>query len=85
MPNWVWGVAFLVAYVVLTQWLLPKLGVPIVPTACRSGSLCASAAWRISSCSASSSWASLAGPKRDSQNHDNHFASGISPHPLVDP
>jgi len=31
MPNWVWGVAgvaFLVAYVVLTQWLLPKLGVP---------------------------------------------------------
>ena len=28
MPNWVWGVAFVVAYVVLTQWLLPKLGVP---------------------------------------------------------
>jgi hypothetical protein len=28
MPNWIWGVAFLVAYVVLTQWLLPKLGVP---------------------------------------------------------
>jgi hypothetical protein len=28
MPNWVWGMAFLVAYVVLTQWLLPKLGVP---------------------------------------------------------
>ncbi len=28
MPNWVWGVAFLVVYVVLTQWLLPKLGVP---------------------------------------------------------
>ena len=28
MPNWVWGVAFLVAYVVLTQWPLPKLGVP---------------------------------------------------------
>jgi hypothetical protein len=27
MPNWVWGVAFLVAYVLLTQWLLPKLGV----------------------------------------------------------
>jgi hypothetical protein len=27
MPNWVWGVAFLVTYVVLTQWLLPKLGV----------------------------------------------------------
>jgi hypothetical protein len=28
MPNWVWGVAFLVAYVVLTQWLLPRLGIP---------------------------------------------------------
>jgi len=28
MPNWIWGMAFLVAYVVLTQWLLPKLGVP---------------------------------------------------------
>jgi len=28
MPGWVWGVAFLVAYVLLTQWLLPKLGVP---------------------------------------------------------
>jgi hypothetical protein len=28
MPDWVWGVAFLVAYLVLTQWLLPKLGVP---------------------------------------------------------
>jgi hypothetical protein len=28
MPNWVWVVVFLVAYVLLTQWLLPKLGVP---------------------------------------------------------
>jgi hypothetical protein len=28
MPNWIWGVALLIAYVVLTQWLLPKLGVP---------------------------------------------------------
>jgi hypothetical protein len=28
MPNWGWGLAFLVAYVALTQWLLPKLGVP---------------------------------------------------------
>jgi hypothetical protein len=28
MPNWVWGAALVVAYVVLTQWLLPKLGVP---------------------------------------------------------
>jgi hypothetical protein len=25
MPNWVWGVAFLVAYVVLTQWLRQNL------------------------------------------------------------
>jgi hypothetical protein len=28
MPNWLWGVAFLVAYIILTRWLLPKLGVP---------------------------------------------------------
>ncbi len=28
MPNWVWGVAFVVAYIVLTQWLLPRLGIP---------------------------------------------------------
>jgi hypothetical protein len=28
MPNWVWGLALLIAYVVLTQWFLPKLGVP---------------------------------------------------------
>lgn len=28
MPEWIWAVAFLVAYVLLTQWLLPKLGVP---------------------------------------------------------
>jgi hypothetical protein len=28
MPEWVWAVAFLVGYVALTQWLLPKLGVP---------------------------------------------------------
>jgi hypothetical protein len=28
MANWIWGIALLVAYVVLTQWLLPKLGVP---------------------------------------------------------
>jgi len=26
--HWAWAVAFLVAYVVFTQWLLPKLGVP---------------------------------------------------------
>jgi len=28
MPNWAWGLIFLVAYVVLAQWVLPKLGVP---------------------------------------------------------
>ena len=28
MPDWIWAVGFLVAYVLLTQWLLPKLGVP---------------------------------------------------------
>jgi hypothetical protein len=28
MPEWVWVVAFLAGYIVLTQWLLPKLGVP---------------------------------------------------------
>jgi len=28
MSDWVWGVAFVIAYLILTQWLLPKLGVP---------------------------------------------------------
>jgi len=28
MPEWVWLVAVLVGYVILTQWLLPKFGVP---------------------------------------------------------
>lgn len=28
MPEWIWMVAVLIGYVVLTQWLLPKLGVP---------------------------------------------------------
>ncbi len=28
MPNWLWMVLLLVGYVVLTQWVLPKLGVP---------------------------------------------------------
>jgi hypothetical protein len=28
MPEWVWIIGFVVAYLVLTQWLLPKLGVP---------------------------------------------------------
>jgi len=28
MPEWVWLIAMLVGYLILTQWLLPKLGVP---------------------------------------------------------
>jgi hypothetical protein len=28
MPSWLPIIAFLVVYIVLTQWLLPKLGVP---------------------------------------------------------
>ena len=28
MPRWVWVVGFIALYIVLTQWLLPKLGVP---------------------------------------------------------
>jgi hypothetical protein len=28
MTDWMWAAAFLVAYLALTQWLLPKLGVP---------------------------------------------------------
>ncbi len=28
MPEWVWLMAVLVGYVILTQWVLPKLGVP---------------------------------------------------------
>jgi hypothetical protein len=28
MPGWVFVIALIVVYVALTQWLLPKLGVP---------------------------------------------------------
>ena len=28
MPDWVWMVVVVAAYLFLTQWLLPKLGVP---------------------------------------------------------
>jgi hypothetical protein len=28
MPDWVWIIGFVVDYLFLTQWLLPKLGVP---------------------------------------------------------
>lgn len=28
MHDWMWFVLFVIAYVFVTQWLLPKLGVP---------------------------------------------------------
>jgi hypothetical protein len=28
MSDWIWILAFIAVYIVLTQWLLPKLGVP---------------------------------------------------------
>ena len=28
MPDWIWMVVFIGAWLLLTQWLLPKLGVP---------------------------------------------------------
>jgi hypothetical protein len=28
MPDWLWFIAFLIAYVVLMRWVLPRLGVP---------------------------------------------------------
>ena len=28
MPNWAWIAIFVVVYLLITQWLLPKLGVP---------------------------------------------------------
>jgi len=28
MPDWAWIAVFVVAYIVLTKWILPKLGVP---------------------------------------------------------
>jgi hypothetical protein len=28
MTDWMWALAFFIGYLVLTQWLLPKLGVP---------------------------------------------------------
>lgn len=29
MPEWVWLIAVVIGYVILTQWLLPKLGFPL--------------------------------------------------------
>ncbi len=28
MPDWAWIIVFVVAYIVLTKWIFPKLGVP---------------------------------------------------------
>lgn len=28
MPDWAWIAIFVIGYIVLTQWILPKLGVP---------------------------------------------------------
>jgi hypothetical protein len=28
MPDWLWFIAFLVAYIVLMRWVLPRFGVP---------------------------------------------------------
>jgi hypothetical protein len=28
MPDWAWIAIFVVAYMLLTKWVLPKLGVP---------------------------------------------------------
>ena len=28
MPEWMWIIVVVLAWLVLTQWLLPKLGVP---------------------------------------------------------
>jgi hypothetical protein len=28
MPDWGWVAIFVVVYVLLTKWILPKLGVP---------------------------------------------------------
>ena len=28
MPDWVWMIVFFAAWLLLTRWVLPKLGVP---------------------------------------------------------
>jgi hypothetical protein len=28
MPDWLWFIGMFAAYIVLTRWLLPKLGIP---------------------------------------------------------
>jgi hypothetical protein len=28
MPEWLWFIVFLVVYIVLMRWVLPRLGVP---------------------------------------------------------
>jgi hypothetical protein len=28
MPDWVWFIGIFAAYIALTRWLLPKMGIP---------------------------------------------------------
>jgi hypothetical protein len=28
MPDWLWFIGFLIAYIVLMRWVLPRLGIP---------------------------------------------------------
>jgi hypothetical protein len=28
MPDWLWFIGFLLVYIVLMRWVLPRLGVP---------------------------------------------------------
>ena len=28
VPDWVWFIGIFVAYIILTRWLLPKMGIP---------------------------------------------------------
>ena len=28
MPDWLWFIGFLIVYIVLMRWVLPRLGVP---------------------------------------------------------
>jgi len=59
MPDWVWVVIFIGAYVVLTQWLLPKLGVPT---------------WRSGACVGSRRENVQTQGAASPQNHDDHRA-----------
>jgi len=38
MPDWIWMIGFIAAWLLLTRWLLPKLGVPTWRTTGCAGS-----------------------------------------------